>query len=67
MFWFNKSRQRVYSNKINLDKIETIEQCRDMIIILSQYVNGGGTTPNLISISDKALDRLPSLKGLLVE
>jgi hypothetical protein len=67
MFWCKDKEVRVYPNLINLDKIETIEQCRDLIIILMSVTGVSRITPNLLRIDDKTLSELPSLKDLIVE
>jgi hypothetical protein len=49
-----------------LSKIETIEQCRDIIIILAENITTSEETPYLY-VNNKAIIELPSLKDLLVE
>lgn len=61
---FSKKKDiTTYMHTVDLNKITTIEECRDMIIILAHNVNHGNTT-NLIKLNDKALSDYPSLNKL---
>jgi hypothetical protein len=67
MFWCKDKEFLVFPNLINLDKIETIEQCKDLIIILMSFTSVDSNPPNLLRIADKTLSEFPSLKDLIVE
>lgn len=61
---FNCFKRKVdFGHAIDLNKITTIEECRDMIIILTHNINRGSTT-NIITLSDKAILDYPSLTKL---
>jgi hypothetical protein len=50
--------------KIDLNKITTVQQCRDIIILLTSHVSVLDETR--INIHNEALDVFPSLKELIV-
>lgn len=66
MLWF-KSKDKVspYNHSLDLSEISTIEQCRDMIIILSHQVHGD-IPPHIVNVSEKALTEFPSLLKLKI-
>lgn len=59
----NKEYKSTHTHSVDLNKITTIEECRDMIIILTHNVNRGNTT-NIIKLNDRALSDYPSLNKL---
>lgn len=64
--WLCKKDKLVATNKLDLSKITTIAQCRDLIIILNQTYTAT-QTPCIMPVTKKALTDFKSLDKLLVK
>ena len=60
---FKKKKEVTHINNIDLSKITTISQCRDLIIILHQ-TQSVTKTPTIMKVNDRALNDFPSLNKL---
>lgn len=59
-----KKKEEKFVNQIDLSKIKTIEELRDIIIILHQTTSMT-QIPNIMKVNNKALEDFPSLKKLM--
>ena len=62
---FKLQKEVTHINNIDLSKITTIAQCRDLIIILHQ-TQSITKTPTIMKVNDKCLIDFPSLNKLKV-